>query len=170
MVALIRRPELEAVPAQSRRNEPRKPLAAVQMPFADKARAITRAAEMVAQGRFQLDHAQVVDGDSVGVGEFSRQQIPPRRRAQRRIGEGVGQKYALRRQTIDVRCMDVGVAHATQGLRPVLIGEDQENIRPSLPRSWRSRRIRKAAGRAHQRKTGGSFNEIPSCRQSFLVH
>ncbi len=64
----------------------------------------------------------------------ARQQAGPRRRADAVGAEGAGETHPLRRQAVDVGRVDIGIAVAPQGPGPLVVGQDQDDVRRPLRR------------------------------------
>ena len=72
--------------------------------------------------------------DVVGMGIFPCHEHGPARAAHRVVGDGVGEDYAVLRETVEVWCEDRFFVEETHGLASHLIGIDDDQVRSPADR------------------------------------
>ena len=128
----VGRPELEALASRPGRYPARLTRSPVQMPLSDEARSIARLGEEFGNARFGFAQAQVVGDHAVRVGVLAGQDDGPSRTAHRRVGQVVLEQEPLGGQLVQMRRLDVGIAHASHCLSPHLIGEQEQDVQGSF--------------------------------------
>ena len=138
VAALVGGPEVEALPARSRRDEAGIALAAVEVPLADEAGLVALRLEELGQRRLRLAQPQVVGDHAVLVRVLPVSRMARAGTADGRVGEGLAEEDAFGRQPVDVRRLDIGVAHAAEGLAAQLVGNDEQDVRATAAASARA--------------------------------
>jgi hypothetical protein len=115
-------------------------VARAQVPLADERAAIPRLCGEVVDQRLagevvdaRLAHAADADPvvDAVARGNVARVERCARRRAHRRDAEEVVEAHALRREPVEHRRADLRIAGAAERPRPLVVADDEQDVRPS---------------------------------------
>ena len=130
MVTLIRRPELEALPAGAWRHKPGIANSAVKMPFPNESSAIARVTEKFGNRDLGFTQAEIVCDHAIHMCIGPGHQNCPGRAAHRHVGLGAPKDDAFAPQRVEVRCLHIRIASDAQCRTAHLVGDKQEDVRP----------------------------------------
>ena len=120
-------PVIEALPALAR-DERRAAAVPVDVPLADAARVVASGLENLWQRHGIRAERHVVQKNAVRLRPLPREQRGARGGTHRHARDSLGEVHGCALEAIQVRRVDVRIAREAEGLRPPLVGDDEEDV------------------------------------------